>query len=91
MQDVSRQSPAEFSPNDSDFSVKLRSIPIDLHYTMDRFLACETHSPREEAEALQILDDEAQTIESDLRAARRHMNEMEQDEVLRLIGSIHAE
>jgi hypothetical protein len=91
MQDVLLQSPAGFSPNDSDFSVKLRSIPVDLNYTMDRFLACERHSPREEAEALQILDDKAQKIERDLRAARRHMNEMEQDEALCLIGSIHAE
>jgi hypothetical protein len=91
MRDVSRQSPAGFSSNDTDFSVKLRSIPVDLHYSMDRFLACETHSPREEAEALQILDNRARTIESDLGAARRHMNEMEEDEALCLIGSIHAQ
>jgi hypothetical protein len=91
MQDVSRQSPTGFSPNDTDFSVKLRSIPVDFHYSMDRFLACETHSPRVEAEALQILDGKAQTIESDLRAVRRHMNEMEEDEALCLIGSIHAQ
>jgi hypothetical protein len=91
MQDIPHEPQSELSSNGTNFSAILQGIPVDLRYSMDRFFARETHGPEEECEELQILDDNAQKTGSDLRAARRYMNETEEDEALRLIGSIHAQ
>lgn len=91
MEDIARQSHSGFSSSEADFSAKLRSIPVDLRYSMDRFFAPEMPSPEEECEALRMLDENAQKTERDLKAMRRYINEMEEDEALRQIGSIHAQ
>lgn len=77
--------------NSADFSAALEDIPQDLHYSMDRFLDAETYRPEEDSGSLQILHDTEQKMASNLNAARRYMDQMKEDEALRLIGSAHAQ